>query len=61
MATYCVVLRAPQAGRAVRFYLKATSADGAFAAAVKENPEMRALGIELADPALFGQNQPHAA
>jgi hypothetical protein len=61
MATYCVVLRVPQLGRAVRFYLEANSADGAFATAVKENPEMRALGIEPADKAFFPQNQPHAA
>ena len=61
MGTYCVVLRVPNAGRTVRFYLKANSADVAFAAAVQENPEMRALGIELADPALFAQNHPHAA
>jgi hypothetical protein len=61
MATYCVVLRVPRVGRTVRFYLNANSADGAFAAAVRENPEMRPLGIELADKALFCQNQPHAA
>jgi hypothetical protein len=61
MATYCVILRAPAVGRAVRFYLKANSADGAFATAVKENPELHALGIELADNTLFAQNHPHAA
>jgi hypothetical protein len=61
MATYCVILRAPKVSRAVRFFLQANSADGAYATAVQENPEMRALGIELADKALLVQNQPHAA
>jgi hypothetical protein len=61
MATYCVLLRAPQAGRAVRFYLRANSADRAFAAAMQENPELRALGIEMVGNTLSAQNQPHAA
>jgi hypothetical protein len=61
MATYCVILRAPRVSRAVRFYLQANSADHAYATAVKENPEMRALGIELPDKSMFVQNQPHAA
>jgi hypothetical protein len=61
METYCVILRAPAVGRTVRFYLKANSADRAFAAAVQENPELRALGIELADSTAFTHNQPHAA
>jgi hypothetical protein len=61
MATYCVILRSPQVSRTVRFYLQANTADGAFVTAMKENPEMRALGIELADNTLFAQNHPHAA
>jgi hypothetical protein len=60
MATYCVVLRAPKEGRAIRFYLSANSADGAFATAMKENPEMRVLGIEAVKNS-SPQNQPHAA
>jgi hypothetical protein len=61
MTTYCVILRAPEVGRAVRFYLKANSADRAFATAAQENPKMRALGVEMVDSAALAHNQPHAA
>ena len=61
MSTFCVLMRAPEVGRAVRFYLKAISADRAFATAMQENPHMRALGIEMADPVTPAQSQPHAA
>lgn len=61
MTTYCVLLRVPEVGRAVRFYLRANSADRAFATAMQENPELRALGIEMVGNTLSAQNQPHAA
>lgn len=61
MATYCVVLRSPAFGRAVRFYLKADSAETAIATAARENPTLRALGIEVSDGRLCAQKPPRAA
>lgn len=61
MATYCVVFRAPSVSRAIRFYLKAASADRALMLATQENPNLRALGVELADRTLLTQNRHHAA
>ncbi len=51
MTAYCVVCRGPvvnlpQNRRTIRFYLSATSADRAVAAAAEENPEFQVLGIE---------------
>ena len=51
MRAYCVVCRGPvvnlpQNRRTIRFYLSATSADRAVAAAAEENPEFQVLGIE---------------
>jgi len=51
MSAYCVVCRGPvvnlpQNRRTMRFYLSATSADRAIAAAAEENPEFQVLGIE---------------
>jgi hypothetical protein len=61
MSTYCVVFRAPEVSGAVRFYLKADSADSAFAMAVEENPELRPLGVEPAYRALSIQDHLNAA
>ncbi len=51
MSAYCVVCRGPVVNlpknrRTMRFYLSATSADRAIAAAAEENPEFQVLGIE---------------
>jgi len=66
MTTYCVVCRGRVAGptqnpRTMRFYLSATSADRAVAAAAQENPGFRVLGIELGDSIAVTQNSPQAA
>ncbi len=54
MTAYCVVCRGPAVGvterrRTIRFYLSAASAEKALAAALKEYPEFRVLGIEPRD------------
>ena len=48
MTAYCVVCRGPvaQNRRTIRFYLSASSADRALAAAAEENPGFSVLGIE---------------
>ena len=61
MAIYCVVFREPGSGRAVRFYLNASSADTAFATALAENPLLQPLGVEIADRAVFTQHRLQAA